>query len=324
MRRMEKQRSAREPTHGAACSMAPISSSKTQRVYSEGAALFSQLRYRELREDGWSLTVDSDSWSRALWQAILANIDEQVPSRHPQTLELNLPESQQHRYFLKVYHSASGWSAAKDWFRASKALRFLKQGMALSDAGFLVPPAVAAGEKRHFSMLKTAFVLTVAIDGVPLTTFLNENAGGTNAALSVVEKRAALQALARQIRRFHDLGFVHGDLVASNIFICRDPAMNLQFVFMDNDRTRRYPKWLPHSLWKRNLVQLNRLPLSSISLQDRIRFFREYSAAGRVGDLNRPLLKWLEQKTRERRRVCDSVDATISFRRLMRAPRGSS
>ncbi len=249
----------------------------------------------------------------------MANIQEQVPSRHPQTINLNLPESQHQSYFLKVYHPESAWSAVKDWFRASKALRFLKQGVALSDAGFLVPPAVAAGEKRQFGMLKTAFVLTAAIDGAPLTTFLKENAGRTNAGISVAKKRAALKALARQIRRFHDLGFVHGDLVASNILVCRDATMNLKFVFMDNDRTRRYPKWLPQSLWKRNLVQLNRLPLSSISLQDRIRFFQEYSASAPAAALNRPVLQWLEQKTRERRRQCDSVDATISFRQLMRS-----
>ena len=282
--------------------------------------MISQLKYRHLTEDGWSLRVDSGTWSRALWLAILAEIQGQVPSRHPQTIKLKLPESQQQSYFLKVYHSASAWSAVKDWFRASKALRFLKQGMALANAGFLVPPAVAAGEKRHFGKLKGAFVLTAAIEGAPLTIFLKENAGRSDAGLSVIEKRAALKALARQIRRLHDLGFVHGDLVASNIFVCRDAAMNLQFVFMDNDRTRRYSKWLPQSLWKRNLVQLNRLPLSSISLQDRIRFFQEYSTAEGPADLNRPLLRWLEQKTRERRRDCDSVDATISFRQLMRSP----
>lgn len=282
--------------------------------------MISQLKYRHVREDGWSLSVDSGTWSRALWLAILAKIQEQVPSRHPQTIKLTSPENQQQSYFLKVYHSASAWSAVKDCFRASKALRFLKQGMALSNAGFLVPPAVAAGEKRQFGMLKGAFVLTAAIEGAPLTIFLKENAGRTDLALPIIQKRAALKALARQIRRFHDLGFVHGDLVASNIFVCRDAAMNLQFLFMDNDRTRQYYKWLPQSLWKRNLVQLNRLPLSSISLQDRIRFFQEYSAAEGAADLNRRLLRWLEQKTRERRRECDSVDATISFRQLMRSP----
>ena len=281
--------------------------------------MISQLRYRPVREDGWSLRVDSDSWSPALWQAVLAKIQEQVPSRHPQTIKFNWPERQRQNYFLKIYHSESGWTAVKDWFRVSKARRFLEQGIALADVGFLAPPAVAAGEKRHFGILKTAFVLTAALDGAALTSFLKENAGGTNAALSVVEKRAALKALARQVRRFHDLGFVHGDLVASNIFVCRDAAMNLHFVFMDNDRTRRYPTWLPQSLWKRNLVQLNRLPLSSISLQDRVRFFQAYSATKPAAALDRRLLRWLEQKTRERRRECDSVDATISFRQLMRS-----
>ena len=278
-----------------------------------------RLRYRQLKEDGWNLRVDPGSWSRVLWQAVLANIQEQVPSRHPQTINLNSPERQDQNYFLKVYHPKSAWSTVKDLFRASKALRFLKQGIALSEVGFLVPPAVAAGEKRRFGMLKTAFVLTAAMDGAPLTTFLKENARRTKAGLSVVEKRTALKALARHVRVFHDLGFVHGDLIASNIFVCRDAAMNLQFVFMDNDRTRRYPKWLPQSLWKRNLVQLNRLPLSSISLQDRVRFFQAYSATKPAAALDRRLLRWLEQRTRERRRECDSVDATISFRQLMRS-----
>jgi len=297
-------------------------SSLTGSGRNKGEALASQLKYRQLREDGWSLRVDADNWSPALWQAILTTIQQQVPRRHPQTIKLNLPEHQQ-TYFLKVYHTASAWSVVKDCFRASKALRFLTQGVALTDAGFLVPPGIAAGEKRHFGTLQAAFVLTSAIDGAPLTTFLEENVSGPTAPLSVLEKRAALRALARQIRRFHDLGFVHGDLVASNIFVCRDGARNLQFVFMDNDRTRRYPKWMRQSLWKRNLVQLNRLPLRSISLQDRIRFFQEYSATKRAADLNRPLLHWLEHKTRERRRECDSEDATISFRRLMRCARES-
>ena len=195
-------------------------------------------------------------------------------------------------------------------------MRFLKQGIALSEAGFLVPLTIAAGEKRRFGILKMAFVVTLEIDGLPLPVFLEQNVGGRSAALSLTEKRMALQALARQIRRFHSLGFVHGDLVPSNIYVCRDSAKNLRFYLMDNDRTRQYPKWLPQSLWKRNLVQLNRLPLSSISLQDRIRFFREYSSASRA-ELNRRLLQWLEGKTRQRRRECDSIDSTISFRRLM-------
>jgi serine/threonine protein kinase len=276
-----------------------------------------QLRYRELGEDGWKLKVAPDNWSNELWQRVLATIEEQAPTRHPQTIKLHFSEAgQQKSYFVKIYHSTSKWNSVKDWFRDSKAVRFLKQGIALSEAGFLVPSTIAAGEKRRFGILKVAFVVTLEIDGLPLPVFLEQNVGARDEALSLTEKRMALQALARQIRRFHSLGFVHGDLVPSNIYVCRDSAKNLRFYLMDNDRTRQYPKWLPQSLWKRNLVQLNRMPLSSISLQDRIRFFREYSSARRA-ELNRRLLQWLEGKTRQRRRECDSIDSTISFRRLM-------
>jgi hypothetical protein len=277
----------------------------------------SQLQYRDSVQNGWSLRVASNAWSDELWQTILSKIHEQVPRRHPRTIRLDLSEDgQQKSYFLKIYYSRSTWDSVKDWFRDSKAVRFLKQGTALSEAGFLVPSIVAAGEKRRFGILKTAFVVTMGIDGLPLPVFLNQNVGDRSAALSLTEKRMALQALARQIRRFHSLGFVHGDLVPSNIYVCLDSAKNLRFYLMDHDRTRRYPRWLPQALWKRNLVQLNRLPLSSISLQDRIRFFREYSTESRAL-LNRHLLQWFEGKTRQRRRECDSIDTTISFRRLM-------
>jgi Lipopolysaccharide kinase (Kdo/WaaP) family len=278
----------------------------------------SQLQYRDTTQNGWSLKIASNAWSNELWATILAKIQEQVPTRHPLTIRLDFAQDgQQKSYFLKIYYSKSTWDSVKDWFRNSKAIRFLKQGVALSQAGFPVPLVIAAGEKRHFGILKTAFVVTLEVEGLPLPVFLKQNAGVCSAALSLTQKRIGLQSLARQIRRFHNLGFVHGDLVPSNIHVRLDSAKNLQFYLMDNDRTRRYPRWLPQSLWKRNLVQLNRFPLASISLQDRIRFFREYSSDSRA-ELDRSLLQWLEGKTRQRRRECDSIDSTISFRRLMR------
>jgi hypothetical protein len=65
------------------------------------------------------------------------------------------------------------------------------------------------------------------------------------------------------------------------------------------------------------LVQLNRLPLPGITLQDRIRFFRAYCGRPEWRGAERELLLWFERKTRERRKEIDSVDATGSFRRLM-------
>jgi hypothetical protein len=87
---------------------------------------------------------------------------------------------------------------------------------------------------------------------------------------------------------------------------------------MDNDRTHQYPKWFPQVFWRRNLVQLNRIPLPGITLQDRVRFLSHYLGLKEWGSKERRLLSWLERKTRQRRKECDSVDAKGSFRQLMR------
>jgi hypothetical protein len=86
---------------------------------------------------------------------------------------------------------------------------------------------------------------------------------------------------------------------------------------MDNDRTRRYLPPTARPLCRRNLVQLNRLPLPGISLQDRMRFFHGYVNLSRLGRRERRLLAWLERRTRRRRYECDGVDVSGSFRRLM-------
>ncbi len=123
--------------------------------------------------------------------------------------------------------------------------------------------------------------------------------------------------MADLVRRFHQRGFVHGDLVASNVFVSAAGGEQI-FYFMDNDRTRRYPTWAPQFLWKRNLIQLNRMPLPGITLQDRMRFFKSYLGNQRLASGERRLARWLERNTRRRREECDGVDASGDFRKLMR------
>jgi hypothetical protein len=107
-------------------------------------------------------------------------------------------------------------------------------------------------------------------------------------------------------------------MVASNILVGESARDGIKFYLMDNDRTRRFPLWLPHSLWRRNLVQLNRMPLATISLQDRMRFLHAYLDAGKFSKAERKLARWLEVKTRQRRKECDGADPSVNFRRLMR------
>jgi serine/threonine protein kinase len=133
----------------------------------------------------------------------------------------------------------------------------------------------------------------------------------------VRRKRAYLKQLAREIRGMHEEGFVHGDLIPSNILV-QSEGEEIAFYYLDHDRTRRYPPWFPQRLWKRNLVQLNRFVLAGISLQDRIRFLKYYLNGRPWGRRERQLALWLEAKTRKRRRECDQVEARVSFRELMR------
>jgi hypothetical protein len=255
-------------------------------------------------------------WSPDLEQKVLALVDAQPWSKHPQTSAVRLRQSgSENEFYLKVFHADSGWSAFKDLFRISRAFRAWRQGLALSEAGFDVPWTIAAGEQRRCRFLRRSFILTLKLDGQPAHLFLYRliDQGGENLSNA---KRTGLREVAGLVRRFHEHGFVHGDLVASNIFVS-DSGKAPVFYFMDNDRTRRYPSWMPQFLWKRNLIQLNRMPLPGITLQDRMRFFRAYLRSEKLTKGQRRLAYWLERKTRRRRKECDGVDSNGDFRRLM-------
>jgi hypothetical protein len=241
------------------------------------------------------------------------------PARHPQTVEARLTVGGKERVlYLKIFHSVQGLSALKDLLRHSKAFRFWRQGVALRESGFHVPLTVAVGEQRRFHFVQRAFVLTECIAGQALPDFLARRDARRADSRVLAQKWKGIRAFGILVRRFHQLGFVHGDMVASNILVQETADAGMKFYLMDNDRTRRFPLWLPQSLWSRNLVQLNRMPLPTISLQDRMRFLHAYLDAGKFSVPERKLAHWLELKTRQRRKECDGADPSVNFRRLMR------
>ena len=272
--------------------------------------------YRSIDVGRWRLVYLDGFWDESAQKNIIETVQAHPWSKHPQTLALRLavPGGEQELY-LKIFHPASRIAAWKDRLRGSKAFRAWQVGLRLRRAGFSVPVTLAAGEERRAGPLRRAFLLTRKVDGVPAHLFLRARAG--DARWSAAEKRARLKQAAELVRRFHDAGFVHGDLVATNLFVV--PGDNgIQVFFMDNDRTRHYPIWLPQPFWKRNLIQLNRMPLPGVTLQDRMRFFKAYRGAQKVDATDRALAQWLERATRRRRAECDGVDGSGDFRRLMR------
>jgi lipopolysaccharide kinase (Kdo/WaaP) family protein len=270
--------------------------------------------YREVAVGGWRIFALSQSWNARFRDHVLGLVRVQATARHPQTIELaHEIDGEEKRFFLKVFHRTTLSAALKDQLRGSRAVGSWRQGLALAAAGFNAPLAIAVGVESGLRLSRREFIMTAHIAGAPLPAYL-KCAGAS----VLTAKRDNIRSLARVIRRFHEIGFVHGDLVATNIFVVQRGKANLEFYFMDNDRTRRYPSWLRQSLWKRNLIQLNRMPLPGISLQDRICFLHAYLNVERLSGAQRRFARWLEAKTRERRKECDGADPTVSFRRLMR------
>ena len=257
-------------------------------------------------------------WNEELQECVIARIRELEASKHPQTIPFHVCGADgEQNYFIKLFHCHGTGDAFKDLFRISKPKRFWDQGLALSAAGFLVPTVVAIGEVRRFKIFRTGFVLTSRISGEPLPVFLRNREGWLKERGDLRLKRDGLICLADLVRQFHSLGFVHGDLIANNLLVALVGGQP-QFYFMDNDRTSRFPRWWPRRGWKRNLVQLNRMPLPGVTLQDRMRFFCRYLSRRRLSERERGLVRWLEQQTRKRRYECDGVGPRGDFRRLMR------
>jgi hypothetical protein len=281
-------------------------------------------RYRADQDGDWKLWVLPSYWSPGLWTVVQNRVREQVDSKHPQVLKLSLPEPPTDQpLFLKVFHSGSVTSTVKDLFRSSKSVRALRQSTALAERGFNAPLAIAAGEQRRYRWLRRSFLLTLGVSGEPLPLYLERRLNLKNPALSLAQKRSAVRALAREIKRLHRLGFVHGDLIPWNILVATAPAGGTCFYFVDNDRTTKYPPWVPQRRWRRNLVQLNRFPLAGITLQDRLRFLHQYLSKRHWDAHDRRFIGWLEKKTRQRRRACDQIHEPKSFRELMRWDRGA-
>lgn len=271
--------------------------------------------YSRAKLGRWRVVCLESFWTQAAENTILEAVESQVWSRHPQTLLLRLAGSSEREVYLKIFHPPAGIAACKDLLRGSKAFRAWDIGLRLERAGLPAPVTLAAGEERRAGLLRRAFLVTQKVEGVPAHLFLRERASDPD--WSITRKRAGLKEAAELVRRFHDAGFVHGDLVATNLLVAGGGSAHRLF-FMDNDRTRHYPAWLPQPFWKRNLIQLNRMPLAGVTLQDRMRFFKAYRRAQKVAATDRALVQWLERATRRRRAECDGVDGSGDFRRLMR------
>lgn len=260
--------------------------------------------YTDFRDGQWRVWVGRASWRRSVWPRLRQVVEQQASTGRPRVHRLALVgRGAETQLLLKVYPASEGAGRVKDLFRSSPALRYWRQALALQSCGFLTPTVRAVGEYRSWRRLELAFIVTDAIPARSLSVYLWGDGAQSRPRLAAVEKRACIRELGRQVGRMHALGFVHGDLVLSNVLVQRERERTLYY-YIDHDRTRRYARWFPQTVWKRNLIQLNRLLVPGISAQDRLRFFLAYleGRQRQYGARERRWLHWLGRRTAVRRK----------------------
>lgn len=216
------------------------------------------------------------------------------------------------RHARTVRHHGDAGVVWVKWWPASgakRARRAFRMGRALVAAGFAAPVALLAAWRGRAGLLVTADT-----GGEGLLEAVGRLA--QPAAAAHRGRRALLRGLGAEVARLHAAGFVHGDLVPSNVQLVGGRP-----VFLDNDRTRRWP-WPIGA--RRNLVQLGRFVVPGVTLTDRARVLAAYAAGrGLSRRARRRLGRWVAAKVMARRCAIDGIPAATArragFRRLMQS-----
>ena len=242
--------------------------------------------------DGWRGRKETSLDAHACLAALASA--EGRRSRHARTVRVAVPGG---RLFVKHWEAPGAW----------RAWRAFRMGEALGAAGFRAPEAVLVASRGGAGLL-----VTRDVGGEELLAAA-ARLGGEKAA-----KRRLLRRLGAEVARLHGAGFVHGDLVPTNVRVCGDA-----FVFLDNDRTRRSALLVVLGA-RRNLVQLGRFVVPRLTATDRARVLVAYAAGRGFGrGRRRRLASWLVGKIMARRCAIDRIppDAAsrAGFRQLMRS-----
>lgn len=194
-------------------------------------------------------------------------------SRRATTYNFVLRSGSEQTYpvFTKIIDRARGLAHWKQAVGRSTAAHVASITADLCSAGFASPPVWVWAD--HPASGRQMIVTPRAPGFGPLRTL-------ERLASNRMQKRLLLRALGEEIARLHRAGFIHGDLTPFNLFVI--PEHVPRFVLLDHERTRRCGRLSTRNQLK-NLVQLGRFALPSITLTDRLRVLRAYALARPLG-----------------------------------------
>jgi tRNA A-37 threonylcarbamoyl transferase component Bud32 len=177
------------------------------------------------------------------------------------------------RIAAKEYLPRGGWSAVKNFFRASKALVELRLSAKLLALGVPVPEPVAAVEIRSFRVLKSSCLFTGEIVGGASLLELMDAQEHQN--LSRSRLNGIIDALAATIAGAHNKGVFHGDLNASHLILrnWKEAAPEVFLIDFENTRVRDLVGMEERV---RDIGRLERSASYFLPARERLRFLRSY------------------------------------------------
>ena len=226
--------------------------------------------------------------------------------------------------YLKKYPHRSFVDIIKHLFRPSRANRAFKAGLMLQQHGLQTPEIVAFLKKRSGLFSTEDILITREMqNATALSSVFNINQD----TITANPKRQIINELGKTIGRMHAAGISHGDLRSGNVFLSQR-SRHPYFIFIDNERTFRYPI-LPSQLRIKNLVQLNMLR-GNLTQTDRMRFLKTYRIAAGIPKkqckrLARTVLKTTQKrfKRRAKTRMGFSGNSASSHWNFQRSRLGS-
>lgn len=174
--------------------------------------------------------------------------------------------------YVKRFKPYAWYRRLEWWVAGGPARRCWRASAALTAAGFAVAPPLAFVEDRRHGLPGEQYFVTAAVAGAVASGRYWRERG---AAEPPARRRPRLRALARELRRFHDLGFYTSDANADNFLVAFAPDGSPRFYLLDLENVRRLRAISPRRR-RKNLVQLYRPVRGEVPLRDQLAFVAAY------------------------------------------------
>lgn len=221
-------------------------------------------------------------------------------SRHATTwkVELESPAGGSAILFVKRLDPPRGFARLKHAARAYRFEHVIRISDALIREGLGAARVLLGGRSLAD---RAEVIVSRQLEGAMVTRMMNPRYRGP-----MRLRRAMLRELGAEVARFHQRGYIHGDLTPYNVFVAGERPM--RFAFIDNERTWRASAFSLGVARRqmRNLVQLGHFDIPGVSRTDKMRVLAAYADAAGLerASLARRLAAMIERRNkRDQRRA---------------------